>query len=189
MVRATITEAATLRAFSPHAWGWSVASADPSADWLAFSPRAWGWSGAFDDHGHDSRVLPTRVGMVRYLQTAARSRHRSPHARGDGPIGSRMTASTSTFSPHAWGWSGCNVGWIRLRCSVLPTRVGMVRQVGVASGIPVVLPTRVGMVRQLRFRRLWSTRSPHARGDGPTCIDGVTVRLAFSPRAWGWSGR
>ena len=55
--------------------------------------------------------------------------------------------------------------WAR---SVLPTRVGMVRLKSRSRSGLLVLPTRVGMVRY------W--RNIEARS------------IAFSPRAWGWSG-
>ncbi len=71
--------------FSPHAWGWSVRSS---------------WSAAV------RFVLPTRVGMVRMLDTIDAWCLRSPHTRGDGPPSGKPFEIASTFSPHAWGWSG-----------------------------------------------------------------------------------
>ena len=71
------------------------------------------------------------------------------------------------FSPPAWGWSGRI--WQRfLRGDVLPTRVGMVRQ----------LVTLV-----IRF-----SCSPHPRGDGPPNSQHHWCGRSFSPPAWGWSG-
>ncbi len=71
------------------------------------------------------------------------------------------------FSPRAWGWSGLPVA-LNSRCTVLPTRVGMVR----SESIP------------LRNTK----RSPHARGDGPAHAMWQAAVFVFSPRAWGWSG-
>ena len=71
------------------------------------------------------------------------------------------------FSPPAWGWSGGGVD-------------------------PLVdhnvLPTRVGMVRNLSITLTASSRSPHPRGDGPNIQHVVQCPIMFSPPAWGWSG-
>ena len=112
-----------------------------------------------------AQVLPTRVGMVRD-SIASRSRYASsPHARGDGPRAARFSRA-DWFSPRAWGWSG--VSRRADLCDVLPTRVGMVRSSSPIARSHGVLPTRVGMVRCALPMRL--------------------AALAFSPRAWGWSG-
>ncbi len=50
-----------------------------------FSPHAWGWSGAPNPLLQLTRVLPTRVGMVRRSARSACSRPSSPHTRGEGP--------------------------------------------------------------------------------------------------------
>ena len=50
-----------------------------------------------------------------------------------------------------------------------------------------VFPTRVGMVRLRVVRRVWATRFPHARGDGPLGRQRLPPTMRFSPRAWGWS--
>src|SRR5208337_352760 len=71
-----------------------------------FSPRAWGWSDNGCSPCAESRVLPTRVGMVRRVGRSKLSARRSPHARGDGPCGSTLGVMTIVFSPRAWGWSG-----------------------------------------------------------------------------------
>src|SRR5262249_25332509 len=92
----------------------------------AFSPHAWGWSEQTFTGPVAEIVLPTRVGMVRseLLRYAARSR--SPHTRGDGPQPPSHPRSLNRFSPHAWGWSGLTQNQ-NVACTVLPTRVGMVR--------------------------------------------------------------
>ncbi len=70
------------------------------------------------------------------------------------------------FSPPAWGWSGVPSGF---------------------TGEPSVLPTRVGMVRQTARPALARNRSPHPRGDGPGNPRKNCFRRSFSPPAWGWS--
>ena len=93
---------------------------------------------------------------------------------------------SAKFSPRAWGWSECSPRRRLRGC---------------------VLPTCVGMVRAPRTSLEYVARSPHVRGDGPSCLisssplrsfshvrgDGPTDDLViwshvgFSPRAWGWS--
>ncbi len=131
-----------------------------------FSPHAWGWSAALRACNGLPRVLPTRVGMVRFPCTSEPRSTSSPHTRGDGPPVGMRRGRRWKFSPHAWGWSGM-AGRGAERGTVLPTRVGMVRWCWIITS-----PTR---------------RSPHTRGDGPTHTSGVTVGREFSPHAWGWS--
>src|SRR5258708_5021196 len=52
-----------------------------------------------------------------------------------------------------------------------------------------VLPTRVGMVRQGGVHCRGQVGSPHTRGDGPTGAARVGNRHSFSPHAWGWSAQ
>ena len=91
---------------------------------------------------------------------------RSPHTRGDGPVTRVTPCSAWAFSPHAWGWSaqGVQAGQAHL---VLPTRVGMVREIGAATRL--------------------AGSSPHTRGDGPHSDASTEREPRFSPHAWGWS--
>ena len=156
--------------FSPRAWGWSAIDRTPRWRVDAFSPRAWGWSVSV--HGHTDAA------------------GRSPHARGDGPL---------------------SLAHVRLPGRVLPTRVGMVRdRPSTQPGAGVFSPRAWGwsVVGTRRAQR--EPRSPHARGDGPiiadliaagtdvlptrvgmvrSCRAAVMPHVAFSPRAWGWSGQ
>ena len=52
-----------------------------------FSPHAWGWSAQTNPILRYKMVLPTRVGMVRHSVMVDCLRIRSPHTRGDGPLG------------------------------------------------------------------------------------------------------
>ena len=72
------------------------------------------------------------------------------------------------FSPPAWGWSG---------------------SAGGGTGEGLVLPTRVGMVRTTTRCSPPRASSPHPRGDGPKKTLTVQWFAAFSPPAWGWSGK
>src|SRR6266403_5694048 len=102
--------------------------------------------------------------MVRAGTPLGPTQRSSPHTRGDGPIYRYREFRRWRFSPHAWGWSAHQVGH-RLRRSVLPTRVGMVRS-----------EKRNGFVAQ---------GSPHTRGDGPPSVLVGTTPRKFSPHAWG----
>ena len=73
----------------------------------------------------------------------------------------------TTFSPPAWGWSGC------VHCS---------------SSKRAVFPTRVGMVRGRGRRTARDRGFPHPRGDGPRTRGSWSCCYPFSPPAWGWSG-
>ena len=65
MVRRTV--ACRFRvARSPHARGDGPGTSVLILPIAPFSPRAWGWSGAGDNREAGRRVLPTRVGMVRF---------------------------------------------------------------------------------------------------------------------------
>ncbi len=92
----------------------------------------------------------------------------SPHPRGDGPPHKLFGPRLGEFSPPAWGWSSVTV---------------------IRTSLRSVLPTRVGMVRQPRAPRLLAPRSPHPRGDGPGDKGRGVGSRAFSPPAWGWSDR
>ena len=70
------------------------------------------------------------------------------------------------FSPRPWGWSE----------SKRPE-----------NDRALVFPTPVGMVRRKVFRRHYSKRFPHARGDGPADFVFCLAYPVFSPRPWGWS--
>src|SRR5690606_28221377 len=76
-------------------------------------------------------------------------------------------AAGERCSPRTWGWSG-------LHPSTLPS--------------VVVLPTHVGMVRNVGFPHSAHAGAPHARGDGPSSKAEPATPGGCSPRTWGWSG-
>ena len=165
MVRFTMQEDTATRS-SPHTRGDGPLRSTVSAVCLPFSPHAWGWSALAGCLAIRTRVLPTRVGMVRPATWTDANGVCSPHTRGDGPLPSAPTLRVRRFSPHAWGWSGH----------------------GAAAGLNnVVLPTRVGMVRIRATCRRSGASSPHTRGDGPFRQATDVIIPAFSPHAWGWS--
>ncbi len=165
MVRRS-TATATVGGSSPHPRGDGPRFACDCYKLMRFSPPAWGWSACARTTTGDGDVLPTRVGMVRSARVTRSRRWCSPHPRGDGPFQSLVVSFRDQFSPPAWGWSA--LGPLQLhRGFVLPTRVGMVR-----AGLRYRLP-RGG--------------SPHPRGDGPDGETKKTLRVKFSPPAWGWS--
>ncbi len=131
---------------SPHTRGDGPKALVPILLLLRFSPHAWGWSGKLMTEEALEVVLPTRVGMVRSGPASSAWRACSPHTRGDGPPSVAPVTFLSVFSPHAWGWSDHQTGFVH-------------------DGS--VLPTRVGMVRALRGSWPALMSSPHTRGDGP----------------------
>ena len=84
--------------------------------------------------------------MVRRRGDRWRQNEGSPHTRGDGPRGAVDVRERGKFSPHAWGWS---------------------EQALLSYTEQSVLPTRVGMVRESIGHTLRLYSSPHTRGDGP----------------------
>ena len=131
------------------------------------SPPAWGWSVMLPAPRVPEVVLPTRVGMVRFLALAGVDRWSAPHPRGDGPLREFADANGTKCSPPAWGWSGLT---------------------GMALERRYVLPTRVGMVRGPGRQRVGDRCAPHPRGDGPVPSSLRVRGLQCSPPAWGWSG-
>ena len=116
-------------------------------------------------------------------------RYRSPHARGDGPSSVNVSTMSALFSPRAWGWSDRLSPSRRDHVQFSPRAWGWS-----AAGIGAADP---------------GSRSPHARGDGPSIVADHVARVEvlptrvgmvrptppagdrtamFSPRAWGWSG-
>ncbi len=71
---------------SPHPRGDGPAERDEVLEALRFSPPAWGWSVRTKGRTQRPTVLPTRVGMVRFVGVVVAGLSRSPHPRGDGPI-------------------------------------------------------------------------------------------------------
>ena len=192
---------------SPHPRGDGPGSGGNIYPFCLFSPPAWGWS-VFARYGaNNTKVLPTRVGMVRDGKSLRMLDGGSPHPRGDGPPKIAANVPASPFSPPAWGWSAfIHSGGVRRR-SPHPRGDGpaafYLDLIGARFSPPAwgwsaskkrlvpagcVLPTRVGMVRHLGFRVVKQGRSPHPRGDGPYSLDMELITRRFSPPAWGWSG-
>ena len=132
-----------------------------------FSPRTGGWSGDGVATAQECGVLPPHGGMVRSSRLSCFKKHGSPPARGDGPIQQEIAGDINLFSPRTGGWSAKTLP-ILPGLSVLPPHGGMVRA-------PPVHPAQ------------WS-RSPPARGDGPTPGSKRNRDWQFSPRTGGWSG-
>ena len=211
MVRTLKPAFDTSQRFSPHAWGWSVRRSSGYVPPCWFSPHAWGWSEQLTIAGRQavssphtrgdgpyrpatalmrSRVLPTRVGMVRLTEIGAAGPAGSPHrvgmVRGDLVLlgrGRRVlptrvgmvrmghgTRTTSSRSPHARGDGPSSLTRLESSYSVLPTRVGMVRDRRAADAGSVMFSPRAWG---------WSVRLPRHE----------STRVPFSPRAWGWSER
>src|SRR5208282_3261241 len=126
MVRECLCDGAGCRC-SPHACGDGPYSDALQKGHSMFSPRVWGWSVIRLRHVRRRDVLPTRVGMVRTAVSPCRPGLGSPHACGDGPHRRIVGQRAGMFSPRVWGWSAMSRRYFG-RVTVLPTRVGMVRQ-------------------------------------------------------------
>src|SRR5690606_9160253 len=96
----------------------------------------------------------------------ARSRHREPHARGDGPSPVTTVVTGSLRAPRTWGWTA-----------------GSARPGRFAGESP----THVGMDREARQECMTLVGEPHARGDGPSGISPDATRRPRAPRTWGWT--
>ena len=151
---------------SPHPRGDGPASLPRRPPRHPFSPPTWGWSANRAERHARAGVLPTHVGMVRCGGACAHGNRGSPHPRGDGPAHASDLPHAARFSPPTWGWSEPPPE-PPLSLPVLPTHVGMVREMG--TGKSVV------------------SRSPHPRGDGPPVPRGLETWRKFSPPTWGWS--
>ncbi len=109
--------------------------------------------------------FPTPVGMARRGSGRRRRSGRVPHACGDGPQITDLTALETKSSPRLWGWPAVALPACPPR-SEFPTPVGMAR------------------IRECRFAVAW--RVPHACGDGPVRDTSESEHSLSSPRLWGW---
>ena len=151
-----------------------------------FSPPAWGWSAQHKTMSEQMNVLPTRVGMVRSRWWWRSTRTRSPHPRGDGPYMLEHPGFLDVFSPPAWGWSRDGLVF-RDAHKFSPPAWGWSAGTCLATPRCTVLPTRVGMVRPDPALCCAADCSPHPRGDGPCRLQQSYTIWPFSPPAWGWS--
>ena len=125
MVRSGCVQDAAVVCF-PHSRGDGPRSPVSRNDFSMFSPLAWGWSAQTGGAADPNWVFPTRVGMVRHSSSADSRGRCFPHSRGDGPPNVIEAPTAPSFSPLAWGWSGCESSRGK-PAHVFPTRVGMVR--------------------------------------------------------------
>ena len=152
--------------YIPHTRGDGPKICEPWEFQTIYSPHAWGWSVHDVVPSSTAKIFPTRVGMVRVADSNSNHRSDIPHTRGDGPECNYNRDFSIKYSPHAWGWSGRQIGgYVRLE----------------------IFPTRVGMVRSNYGCHQSSRDIPHTRGDGPIPCFGVRVGVTYSPHAWGWS--
>src|SRR5450759_295626 len=163
----TPTHQVATKADHPHARGENESALCAASRNSGPSPRAWGERNIITDRMGGIRTIPTRVGRTSVGQPFASPAPDHPHARGENAVTLPFANSHCGPSPRAWGWSAVRVGKRQCEC---------------------VLPTRVGMVRRRRCEWLPNASSPHARGDGPDAAHTISDDIAFSPRAWGWSG-
>ena len=112
-------------------------------------------------------MLPTHVGMDRFVCECEEEWCYAPHARGDGPRALTSTVKSCQCSPRTWGWTD---------------------RAERGNKQALMLPTHVGMDRCWAATSWRRSNAPHARGDGPPCTPSHLCRLVCSPRTWGWTG-
>ena len=212
----------------PHARGGGPVGGTEALTLEASSPRAWGWTVIECWVTEPDGVVPTRVGVDRDRGRPDRPCVRRPHARGGGPVDWRGYLERFWSSPRAWGWTE-EVLFDRPGPRVVPTRVGVDRLIASrssssscrphargggpdAGNLPLVqlrssprawgwtghrvraghggrvVPTRVGVDRSRTRSGRDVRRRPHARGGGPVDDGGRVTEVESSPRAWGWTG-
>ncbi len=154
----------------------------------AFSPHAWGWTDNWRELIDRAYVFPTRVGMDRTQLLCSRVFMFS-HTRGDGPT--HAPAVGVEGFPHEWGWTpykrrernrrvfphawGMDVGMQRVgMCAVFPTAWGWTAQV--ASWGRPRFPPRVGMGPTKEYRTLCACFH-HSVG-----MDGLPFSITTPPR-------
>ncbi len=93
---------------------------------LLVSPHAWGWTSRITLSVPTPCGIPTRVGVDLGAKCPVRGLYRYPHTRGGGPMARFPGLWALRVSPHAWGWTECNL-WPRPWCVGIPTRVGVDR--------------------------------------------------------------
>ena len=152
----------------PHASGDGPSGPSCCCTCRRCSPREWGWTDEAVKFWERVIVFPTRVGMDRRTGSFPPASRRVPHASGDGPNLEPVVLELQRCSPREWGWT--------VRIAILTTTNG-------------VFPTRVGMDRRRSGARCYSSRVPHASGDGPASALPIVPPWVCSPREWGWTVR
>src|SRR3990172_3762803 len=109
-------------------------------------------------------MLPTHVGMNRFLSDRVAAPVNAPHARGDEPGEAKLRITRPVCSPRTWGL----------------THVHLLDPVGRG-----MLPTHVGMNRLLSRAHPVPVYAPHARGDEPAWCFRRGAMQQCSPRTWG----
>ena len=129
-------------------------------------PRAWGHPHIRPGDRLHHGSTPTCVGTSRGRLAARPSHTVHPHVRGGGPGHGVDSAEAEPMSPRTWGWTRSQRA-ISTTSNDVPTHVGVDRRT------PMTYGGQVGC--------------PHARGGGPTASTRRQLRVAMSPRTWGWT--
>src|SRR5436189_72673 len=93
------------RSGPPHARGGAPPDAAPARTSVSSSPRTWGCSVTRVAWPHQSPVLPTHVGVLRYVNVRGGTHSCPPHGRGGAPTGHRVEDLAAQSSPRTWGCS------------------------------------------------------------------------------------
>ena len=171
----------------PHARGGVPMFRHAHHQLLQLSPRTWGCTAAVRCLAEKERVVPTHVGVYRWLSTVLSSRGSCPHARGGVPQWSRWFGPAAALSPRTWGCTE-SILVIYGFGFVVPTHVGVYLEPQPGEWRCSVVPTHVGVYRIGASQRRWVERCPHARGGVPRSRSPARMWNALSPRTWGCTG-
>ena len=142
-----MAEALRLRAFPPHARGWTCII-QPAQLTPEVSPARAGMDPLLDVN---LRLLhsrfPARAGMDRLLTEDFSQFAGFPRTRGDGPSPGCESEIATALPPHARGWT---------------------RYILRPAGVPTVSPARAGMDPRTEEPARPFASFPRTRGDGPT---------------------
>ena len=151
-------------AVHPHARGEHSFNTSFVAPHRGSSPRAWGTHRTAFAGRLPNRFIPTRVGNTSLLLAKTGREPVHPHARGEHISIRRLFHEDAGSSPRAWG-------------TLLTTELG---EVNIRF-----IPTRVGNTFMVSLSVMSRAVHPHARGEHPRSVNGLTAGGGSSPRAWG----
>ncbi len=130
------------------------------------SPHTWGCSDESRGRSHQSRVVPTHVGVFLASTCVQLPDHCCPHTRGGVPWVVCADNRRIELSPHTWG------------CSSVFT---------ITTHSSPVVPTHVGVFRQkIHIIITWHS-CPHTRGGVPSRCSSVADLKLLSPHTRGCS--
>ncbi len=111
-------------------------------------------------------IIPTHVGVNRWVHRTYPVNPDYPHTRGGEPDVNEQTIYLIKLSPHTWGWTASFIK---------------------AKGITEIIPTHVGVNRRELLHWIRMRHYPHTRGGEPDFFYVWKYHLTLSPHTWGWT--